>query len=30
MIEKRIKVVLSKDKLAGLKSFELDFCEDCV
>ena len=25
-----MKVMLSKDKLLGLKSIELDFCEDCV
>ena len=28
--EKGMKVMLSKDKLSGLKSIDLDFCEDCV
>jgi len=28
--ENRMKVMLSKDKMSGLKSVELDFCEDCV
>ena len=30
MIENGMKVMLSKDKLLGLKSVDLDFCEDCV
>jgi len=30
MSEKGMKVMLSKDKLSGLKSIDLDFCEDCV
>jgi len=30
IIEKGMKVMLFKDKLSGLKSIELDFCEDCV
>jgi len=30
MSEKRMKVMLSKDKLPRLKSIDLDFCEDCV
>ena len=30
MSEKRMKVMLSKDKEPGLKSVDLDFCEDCV
>jgi len=30
MSEKEMKVMLSKDKLSGLKSIELDFCKDCV
>ena len=30
MSEKGMKVMLSKDELSGLKSVELDFCEDCV
>ena len=25
-----MKTMLSKSKLLGLKSFDLDFCEDCV
>jgi len=25
-----IKIMLSKDKLSGLKSIDLNFCEDCV
>ena len=28
--EKGMKAMLSKDKLLGLKSIKLDFCEDCV
>ena len=30
MREKGMKVMLFKDKLLGLKSIDLDFCEDCV
>ena len=30
MSEKRTKVMLSKDKSPGLKSINLDFCEDYV
>ena len=30
MSEKGMKVMLSKDKLSGLKSLDLDFCKDCV
>jgi len=30
MSDKEIKMMLSKDQLSGLKSVELDFCEDCV
>ena len=30
MSEKGIKIMLSKDKLSGLKSIDLNFCEDCV
>ena len=30
MSEKEMKVMLSKDKLSGLKFVELDFCEDCI
>jgi len=30
MSEKGMNVMLSKDKLSGLKSIDLDFCEDCV
>jgi len=30
MSEKRMKMILSKDKLSRLKSFKLDFCEDYV
>jgi len=30
MGEKGMKVMLFKDKLSGLKSIDLDFCEDCV
>ena len=30
MSEKGMKVMLSKDNLSGLKSIDLDFCEDCV
>jgi len=29
MSEKRTKTVLTKGKLPGLKSIDLDFCEDC-
>jgi len=29
MSEKRMKVMLSKDKLPGLEYVNLDFCEDC-
>ena len=28
MNEKRMKVILFKDKLSGLKSIDLNFCED--
>jgi len=30
MSKKGMKVTLSKDKLLGLKSVDLDFCEDCI
>ena len=30
MREKGMKVMLSKDRLSGLKSIDLDFCEDCI
>jgi len=30
MSEKGIKVMLSKDKLSGLKFVDLNLCEDCV
>ena len=30
MSEKGMKVMLSKNKLPGLKYVELNFCEDCV
>ena len=30
MSEKRMKVILSKDKLSVLRSIDLDFCKDCV
>ena len=30
MSEKRMKVILSKNELSGLKSIDLDFCEECV
>jgi len=30
MSKKGMKVMLFKDMLPGLKSLELDFCEDCV
>ena len=30
MSMKGMRVILFKDKLSGLQSVELDFCEDCV
>ena len=30
MNEKGMKTMLSKDKLSGLKSIDLNLCEDCV
>ena len=30
MCKKGMKVMLLKNKLPGLKSFDLDLCEDCV
>ena len=30
MSEKGMKVMLSKDKLPGLKSVDVDICEDCI
>ena len=30
MSEKRMTVMLPKNKLLGLKSIDLDFCEDCI
>ena len=30
MCEKGMKVMLSKDKLSGLKSIDVGFCEDCI
>ena len=30
MNEKGMNIMLSKDELSGLKSIDLDFCEDCI